>query len=208
MNNRLTLCDARGPLTDLIEKLSGKEGDQWLRELNKMLRKENTWIGHFFAIDRIKPFNPSEFIGHGWAIWKGHAKSNGMKGREEQDQRSLVLSEIDFDKVSFETCLKSGETHITGEEKLKHHAKAGHILPDVQIGKDLFEEEGQKTLEYLYKEKGITWFELLGTVLRSSSGSRYALYLYRCDGGRWYWDYRWLGSDRGAGSPSLVLAST
>lgn len=42
-NTRLALCDVGGPFKDLIEKLSGDDGGQWLRALNKMLRKENSW---------------------------------------------------------------------------------------------------------------------------------------------------------------------
>ena len=47
MNTRIVLCDARGPLTDLLEKLSGEEGESWLRALNRMLRKENCWDNVF-----------------------------------------------------------------------------------------------------------------------------------------------------------------
>lgn len=39
--SRVALCDARGPLTDLIEKLSGEDGSEWLRILNAALRKQN-----------------------------------------------------------------------------------------------------------------------------------------------------------------------
>ena len=39
--SRLALCDVSGPLTDLLQKLSGEDGEQWMRALNKMLRKEN-----------------------------------------------------------------------------------------------------------------------------------------------------------------------
>ncbi len=37
---RLALCEARGPLTDLFEKLSGKRGALWLERLSKTLRNE------------------------------------------------------------------------------------------------------------------------------------------------------------------------
>src|SRR3989344_3247447 len=40
---RLLLCDVRGPVGDLIQKLSEEEGSQWLEHLNKMLRKENSF---------------------------------------------------------------------------------------------------------------------------------------------------------------------
>ncbi|MCX6735508.1 MAG: hypothetical protein NTZ13_00275 [Candidatus Parcubacteria bacterium] len=175
----------------------------FLRNLADNLEKQD----HILIIGRTALFDPAKFIGSGWSIWKGPVDGDGLNGEEQQDQRSLALTEIDFDKISFETCLKSGETYITGEEKLKRHARAGHILADAKIGQVLYEEEGQKKLEYLYKEKGITWFELQGTILRSLSDRRCALYLYR-DDGRWDWYYYWLGNGRGADCPSLVLTST
>lgn len=44
MENRIALCDARGPLNDLNDKLSGEEGKQWLDGLKRFLRKENPWV--------------------------------------------------------------------------------------------------------------------------------------------------------------------
>lgn len=43
MSNRLALCDVSGPLTDLLQKLSGENGEEWQRGLTKFLRKENPW---------------------------------------------------------------------------------------------------------------------------------------------------------------------
>jgi hypothetical protein len=43
MSTQLPLCDASGPVTDLLQKLSGDNGHQWLRDLNRFLRKENPW---------------------------------------------------------------------------------------------------------------------------------------------------------------------
>lgn len=166
-----------------------------LINLADKLEKQERSDGYVLVIDRTRPFEPAKFIGDGWKII-------------EQDKASLVRSEIGFAAVSFETCLNTGETYITGEEKLIRHAKAGHILADAKIGQALYEEVDQKTLKYLYKEKGIIWFELPGTVLRGPSGRRYTLYLYRCVGGRWDWGYGWLDLGRGAGRSSLVLAST
>lgn len=163
-------------------------------KMQAFIEKHAEQHGFIFAVDREIPFNPVTFIGKGWKM-------------EEQDKRALSVTEIDFDKVSFETCLKTGESWITGEEKLKRHTKAKHVLADAKIGQTLHEEEGQKTLEYLYKGKGITWFELQGTILRSLHGHRYSLCLCRYDG-RWRWSYDWLDGDRYADDPSLVLAST
>lgn len=54
MSTRLALCDVRGPLNDLLEKLSGEEGEMWLRGLNKFLRKEEAW--------RIFPQYPADGV--------------------------------------------------------------------------------------------------------------------------------------------------
>ncbi|HPD73971.1 MAG TPA: hypothetical protein PLX95_01620 [bacterium] len=42
-DTRLALSDIQGPLTSLLEKVCGREGEMWLRGLNKFLRKENPW---------------------------------------------------------------------------------------------------------------------------------------------------------------------
>ena len=152
-------------------------------------------LGHILVVNRAIPFDPVAFLDKGWKI-------------EEQDKRVLSVTEIDLDKVSFETCLKAGESWITGEEKLKRHATVGHVLADAKIGQVLYQEEEQRTLEYLYKEKGINWFELQGTILRDPHGRRSALYLCRRGWG-WFWsDECWLDYDRYACHPSLVLTST
>jgi hypothetical protein len=37
---QIALCNARGPLTDLLQKLSGENGEAWLQNLNQFLRGE------------------------------------------------------------------------------------------------------------------------------------------------------------------------
>jgi len=162
------------------------------------------------AINRAKPFDPAAFIGANWAIWRGPADADGLKGEERQDARSLALTEVDFTKARFETCLAEGETVITGEQRLTRllDQKKDCIRADDNIGAALLNEPGQVTLEWLYQTHGVTWFELPGTELRSPNGYRRFLCLCRTDDGRWHWGYdRWLGNDRGAGSPALVFAS-
>lgn len=51
---RLALRDARGPLTDLMEKLDGDDGQTlWLPALKKLLRKENPWPVKNPKFDRV-----------------------------------------------------------------------------------------------------------------------------------------------------------
>lgn len=146
------------------------------------------------VIDRSKPFDPMKFIGEGWSI-------------VEEDERSLMLTQIDFTKVRFDSGLKEGESRITGEEKLKRLKKKSEIRLDAEIGQALYEEKGQTTLRFIHEHYGISWFELAGTVLRDPDGDRYFLYLYRHGDGSWRWSYRWLDSGRGARGVSPVLAS-
>jgi hypothetical protein len=37
------LCDGRGPLNDLHDKLAGEAGDEWLGALKRFLRRESVW---------------------------------------------------------------------------------------------------------------------------------------------------------------------
>ena len=184
MLGKLPLSEIQGPRDDFEQKLAGDDGEIWFFEFKRFLRKEPTWQD---------VFDPGTFIGAGWRI-------------KQKINRSFSIAEIDFDKVSFETCLKKGESWITGKEKINRHIKEKHILADAKIGQTLLEEEGQKTLEYLYNKKGITWFELLGTVLLGPDNCSYNLCLYRksrC----WCWRHIRLSEDRGNVAPSLVLSS-
>lgn len=159
-------------------------------------------------IDRSEPFNPTTFIAPGVTIWRGPKGGNGLEGEEEQDARSLVSTEISPVKLGFEHMLKDGESSITGEEKLKRHLVAKHILADAKIGQTLFEEPGKTTLEWLHKTFGVTWMEFPGTTLHDSDGDRNFLYLYRCGGGRWGRGRSWLDIERGRRSVSVVLAGS
>ncbi len=47
---RLTLCEARGPLSDILEKLAGKQGRYWLTALKITLRKENAFHSEPFVV--------------------------------------------------------------------------------------------------------------------------------------------------------------
>ncbi len=39
----VALCEASGPLKELLDRLSGKDGDQWLAEFNLFIRKDPCW---------------------------------------------------------------------------------------------------------------------------------------------------------------------
>lgn len=162
--------------------------------------------GLLLPIDRSKPFNPETFIGKGRTIWKGPADGDGLAGEEEQDAQSLALTTVDIGKVIFEHTLVDKETSVKGEEKLKRLITAKRIRLDAKIGQSLWEEPGKRTLEILRIQRGITWFDLPGTVLRNPGGGRDIL-CFDWDGGEWNWNYDWLGVGWDADCPSGVLAS-
>ena len=144
-------------------------------------------------------------------IAPNHSTSPSLWSRgssiEEQDERALVITEVDLSKIRLETTLKPGETPVIGEERLKRLKKAGHIRLDAKVFQTLW--ENQSLIPEKWKEKtngNTTYIFFDGTVLRDPDGDRYALCLYWYDG-EWYWYYDWLDVDFGASYPSAVLAS-
>ncbi len=145
------------------------------------------------------PFDPAKFLGEGWTFWRGPKDGDGLNGEEERDKASVVLTEVDFDKVDFLTCLEKDESQITGEEKLIRLQKLNRVPYGVNVSAGLWEnyqscqDKADSILEKLYQQKGITYVDFFGDILRSPHGHRLVLYLYRRDDGSWYWHFGWLG---------------
>ncbi|HEY9583636.1 MAG TPA: hypothetical protein VJI66_01570 [Candidatus Paceibacterota bacterium] len=161
------------------------------------------------TVDRSQPFNPATFkgLGNGWTIWKGPIDGDGLKGEEEQDSRSLALTELDLTRVRFETSLKSGESQIKGEVKFARLKEAGHVRLDAKVFQTFWENQRLIPLQWKEKTNGNTTHIFFnGTVLRDPFGHRSVLYLCWF-GGRWCWDYHWLDSGWAASNPSAVLES-
>lgn len=142
-----------------------------------------------------KPFDPEKFIGKGWKVDEQVGKRTG--------------GNLDAGQITRKDYLKSGESYINGEERLKRIKAAPD---DIQMdGEDflaLYEEKGQLTLRWLYDTKGITWLSFWGIILRRPSGDRNVLYLCRHGGGSWDWSAYWVvDDDWNASDPSAVLAS-
>lgn len=144
---------------------------------------------NLLQMNSASPFIPEIFIGEGWSIAELH-------------ERAFELTEVDLNKVRFETMLRSGETSVEGEEKLRRLKEAGHIPLDATIFLALW--RNQALIPEDWKTKGNIFFD--GTVLRNHSGRRYLLYLYWNDG-EWFWDCSWLDCDWNAKDPSACLAN-
>ena len=188
----------------MMEDKDGQLGSQFtlfLKNGGKVIIGEPRII----RIDRSTPFDPSKFIGEGWTIWRGPTDGDGLTGEEDQDPRSLALTELDITRIQFKDMLKSGESYVNGEEKQKRLAQAGHICLDARIFQTMW--ENQHLIPAIYKEPiggntRCTYFD--GTKLRSPGGDRCVLSLY-WNGGRWRWGYSWLDRDWRGRSPSVVL---
>jgi len=158
-------------------------------------------------VNRSQPFNPATFIGEGWTIWKGPADGDGLSGDEEQDSKSLALTEIDITRIQFDACLEEGESWVNGEERQKRLKKAGRPQLDLKVLQVFWENQALIPEASKRMANGnVRYMYFTGTVLRSPYGSRYILYLYY-DVGRWGWDVHFLGHGFSVSHPSVVLAS-
>lgn len=174
-------------IEDPIE--AGKQLTAFLKDRAKMLIGEIKSI----VIDRSKRFNPAEFIGAGWTI-------------EEEDERSLALTELDITSVRLEHMLKSGEEWVKGEDKLTRLKDAGYVRLDAGIFLTLWQNQHLIPTSWKELTNGNTTFIYFdGTILRDSDGRRCVLCLcWR--GGQWDWVVRWLDYRWRARRPSAVLA--
>ncbi|MDO8564835.1 MAG: hypothetical protein Q7R88_02465 [bacterium] len=157
------------------------------------------------TIDRTSAFNPAEFIGKGWTIWKGPANGNGLEGEEEQDTRSLALTTLDVTRLRLETTLKEGEDSIVGEEKLARLQKMTDVIrPDAGIFLTFWKNQHLIPERFKAQTNGNTTYIFCdGTILRSPHGDRYVLcFCWRGDA--WGWGCDGLGGVWFADGPSVV----
>jgi hypothetical protein len=166
-------------------------------------------VSTILHINRATPFNPAKFMGKdegGFSIWRGPADGDGLSGDEEQDVRSLALTEVDLSKVRLETRLCYKEPGITDEEKLLRLKAANHIRLDAKVFQTLWEHKDKIPESWKERVNGnIRFIFFDGTVLRIPNGGRYALFLCWL-GDKWHWNCRWLGDGRDANDLSAVLA--
>lgn len=145
-------------------------------------------------IDRTSAFDPVAFIGEGWSI-------------VQEDERSVLLHEVDLSKISLVTMLAEGETSVVGEKKLKRLKGVGHLLLDAKVFQTLWDNQHLIPESWKQKTNGNTTYIFFdGTILRSPHGNRYVLCLY-WQSGEWYWRFIWLDLQWDTNNPSVVLAS-
>ncbi len=172
MDTRLALSDAKGPLGDLLEKLSSESGGTWLSALNRMLRKENPWGAETFRFAfRGEVRKANELKEYGFDRW-------------ERDI-PVTPGEIEIELGEF---LKPKEEWVKGTVMDERTFIAGSNL-GLGHALEMYERRDEIPVEL---RKFVLVFT--GTVLVRGHGGRYVAYLHWL-GDQWYLGFRWLGRD-------------
>ncbi|MEA3398950.1 MAG: hypothetical protein U9R00_00330 [Patescibacteria group bacterium] len=146
-------------------------------------------------VELLNPFDPKSFIGKDWSI-------------DEEDEKSLKLTEIDLRKVILKTTLKDNENYVKGEENLKRLKNGKEILLNARVFQALW--ENQQLIPEEWKEKineKRTYVFFDGTILQNSDGCRFVLCLY-WNVRKWKWRYGWLEGVWFDNNPSAVLSNS
>ncbi len=182
MSTRLTLCDTSGPLIDLIQKLSGEEGEIWSRALNKMLRKENPW----------------KLVAENCKVFKTIKLGTGLKTADDFRKALVngcyhisVLATTILDRPEFTVATQETEIDLVAisvaELGFKEGAKRQDIYERTQeLGLALCPAEVGPQLRLQYKDqpKG-EWFIIAMKPITHSDGSLYVFRVGHDDVGLW-----------------------
>lgn len=181
--SRLALCDASGPLTDILQKLSGEDGEQWMRALNKMLRKENPWE------------EPVIFktIKLGTGLKPAHDFRNDFKGNNlnVSDYAYSMLENSAFATASSETEVDLVVVSV-GELGFRNGARRDQIYGRAkEFGLELCPAEVGPQLRRQYADQPLNEWLLIGMEpIRDSDGALFVFLVERDGVGLW------LGSPR------------
>ncbi len=176
-------------------------GMQWIIEQRPLVLTQPP------VLQLVESFDPAEFRTN-LTLWRGPKDGNGLKGAVEVYEPA-DLKEVNPDRILFEHFLTDADGNsIRGEIKLDRAKESKKILLGgrtcLSFWRDCQTNGENSVLEWLRRNKGITWMDFPGVVLRSSVGDRCLLGL--CFHGRvWCWAYVWLDDDWDRVSPSAVL---
>ena len=147
-------------------------------------------------INRTVPFNPAALLGENWSSVE-----------VDQDERSIVLTEVDLTKVRLETMLKDGESSVSGEEKLKRLISASFIRLDAKVFQTFWENKHFIPEEWKQPIRGkMMGVYFYGTILRDGEDG-FVLYLYwNYDRDKWDWQVESLDDLQDDAGLSAVLA--
>ena len=126
-------------------------------------------------INRAELFDPVQFL-----------RQAGLE-IEEQDERSVMLEEIDPCAIALESMLRD-ETVISGEEHLKRLGQTGYIRLDAKVFQTLWENQRLIPKHWKGTTDAPKYIFFDGTVLRNQLG-RYVVCIYWAKDERWRWTY-------------------
>jgi hypothetical protein len=174
---------------DLIIQHSDKVGEKFtsfLRTMEKSIMDEgvdkdvNESIDvaerpTIIRINRTDLFDPVQFIHH--------------KGLEidEQDERSIMLEEIDVSTIALESMLR-GNRIISGNEHLKRLKQTGYVRLDAKIFQTFWENQHLIPERWKGTKDYANHIFFDGTVLRNQNG-KYVICMYWAESKKWKWTY-------------------
>ena len=180
-DTRLALSEVQGPLIDLLEKVGGRDGEMWLRGLNKFLRKENPWEKpETFKIIEIGTYKDVE------SLRKALEESGVQIGNWASD--ILNKTKLSKSKQSLDLVVRSvKELGFPNRAKLEDIYKAAK-----NQGLDLCPDEvgPQLRLQYSNQPNG-EWLVIAMEPIKDSFGDL-DLFFVKCNHGD-----RWLRADYG-----------
>jgi len=191
-DTRLALSEVQGPLIDLLEKVGGRDGEMWLRGLNKFLRKENPWEKpETFKIIEIGTYKDVE------SLRKALEESGVQIGNWASD--ILNKTKLSKSKQSLDLVVRSvKELGFPNRAKLEDIYKAAK-----NQGLDLCPDEvgPQLRLQYSNQPNG-EWLVIAMEPIKDSDGDLRLFFVWCRSGDRWLGanysgpDYFWSADSR------------
>ncbi|NQU83475.1 MAG: hypothetical protein HQ536_02075 [Parcubacteria group bacterium] len=164
------------------------------------------------SIDRTKPFDPVQFICRVESfVFEGKRVSHQLSDTKrviiEQDERALVITELDLNKICLKTMLKNNEISICGKERITRLKNAGHIRLDAKVFQVFCENPNIIPEQWKEKVNGSTsCIHFDGTVIRNRFDVHHTLFLF-WDDYQWFWGIEYFDCKTYVGGPSVVCVS-
>ena len=181
--SKVALSDCRGPLADLLDKLSGEQGSDWLENLKRMLRKDSAPVRTRRDEDGIIYFSVTSdgTTGEGW-ITRLEAKGFRVGNYAKQ-----LLRSYDFQPTKGVTTevavLKGSRWHDDDRITKKIRAEA-FKMKFASINAEMACLIREYFTDQALKELGLNWINIMHDPIKVN-GETYRLVVHRNDGGGW-----------------------
>ncbi|MBI4090541.1 MAG: hypothetical protein HY422_00790 [Candidatus Komeilibacteria bacterium] len=184
MGTQIALCDVRGPLADLLEKVSGEDGEQWFGGLKRFLRKENPWEPIIFKALKTIRLGTHKNV-------KALKSAITDAGFHISDWANDILGKRAFTIASKETSidLMTATVEELGfKEATRYDAICARIR---ELGYELCPAEVGPQLRLQYQDQPLNeWLVIAMEAISVSDGSLYVFSVRHLDDGQWLDTYR------------------